>query len=90
MCELTIFESKYMKINKKIFLTILVIMLTTLQAQAASDRITVAKAFYELAHQNNIGKMESLLNRGYSLESIDENGYNPVCLSVIKQAVVLQ
>lgn len=55
------------------------------QANAISGKITVARAFYELARQNNTAKIEMLLDRGYSMESVDERGYNPVCLSVIRQ-----
>lgn len=55
------------------------------KVDAMSGKITVARAFYELARQNNTPKIEMLLERGYSLESVDERGYNPVCLSVIRQ-----
>ena len=51
----------------------------------ASASISVSRAFYELARQNNTQKIESLLYRGYSLESVDENGYNPVCIAVSRQ-----
>ena len=51
----------------------------------ANASISVSRAFYELARQNNTQKIESLMYRGYSLESVDENGNNPVCLSVLRQ-----
>ncbi len=51
----------------------------------AETKISVAQAFYTLAHQNNVSKIESLLHRGYSIESKDKNGYNSVCLAVSKQ-----
>jgi len=77
---------KYMKIKRKIILWILALSsVFAINANAESGKITVAKAFYELARQNNTQKIESLLDRGYSLESVDEHGYNPVCLSVIRQ-----
>ena len=47
--------------------------------------ISVARAFYELASANNTQKIEALIHRGYSLESVGENGYNPVCMAVARQ-----
>lgn len=74
-----------MKIKRKILLFIVsVLSLYTAEVRAAGGQITVARAFYELARQNNPQKIESLLNKGYSLESVDERGYNPVCLAVVK------
>ena len=86
MCSITIFESKYMKINKKIFLVALALAsIMTTPAKAVEGKITVSRAFYELARQNNTTKIMNLLNRGYSLESVDEQGYNPICLSVMNK-----
>lgn len=74
-----------MKIKRKLVLFIAAVLsLCTAEVRAAGGKITVARAFYELAHQNNPQKIESLLDKGYSLESIDERGYNPVCIAVIK------
>ena len=75
-----------MKINKKIY-TVLVLLICgfPLCAKAAGGTISVARAFYELAGRNNTQKIESLIQKGYSLESIDERGYNAICLSVIRQ-----
>lgn len=77
---------KCMKMNKKIlcFVAIVASFFAT-NILAATGKISVAKAFFELARQNNTQKIEGLLHRGYSLESLDERGYNAVCLSVIKQ-----
>ena len=77
---------KCMKMNKKIlcFVAIVVSFFAT-NILAATGKISVARAFFELARQNNTQKIEGLLHRGYSLESLDERGYNAVCLSVIKQ-----
>ncbi|MBO5038064.1 MAG: hypothetical protein J6C85_01210, partial [Alphaproteobacteria bacterium] len=55
----------------------------TFRAQAEAERITVAEAYYELARQNNMEKIERLQHRGYSIESVDKNGNNAVCLAVI-------
>jgi len=75
-----------MKLNNKfIVLMTLLILGISGDAFANSQKISVARAFYELARQNNTAKIESLLNRGYSLESPDETGNTPVCLAVIKQ-----
>ena len=75
-----------MKINIKKFIAISA-LISTLPAFSSADdgRITVARAFYELARRNDVQKIEMLLDKGYSIESIDERGYNPVCLAVIKQ-----
>lgn len=76
---------KAMKIKKKILVLVAVLLsCVTGYIQPVKAQVTVAQAFYTLAHQNNTKKIESLLHRGYSLESADENGYNSVCLSVIK------
>lgn len=76
----------YMKINIKIFCVLTMILsafVTPVKAEGA--RITVAQAFYELARQNSPEKIMNLLNRGYSIESVDGRGLNPVCLAVTKQ-----
>ena len=75
-----------MKIRKKIK-TCAVVLCATLVfvMQAEARTVTVAQAFYEVARQNNAEKIEMLLNRGYSIESPNENGYNAVCLAVSKQ-----
>lgn len=74
-----------MKIKRKILLFVVsVLSLYTAEVKAAGGQITVARAFYELARQNNPQKIESLLDKGYSIESVDERGYNPVCLAVVK------
>lgn len=76
-----------MKINEKIYTFIGVLVCgLPLFAQAAGGKISVARAFYELARQNNTQKIENLIQKGYSLESVDERGYNAVCLSVIRQS----
>ncbi len=76
---------KAMKIKKKILvLTAVLFSCLTGNIQSANAGITVAQAFYTLASQNNAQKIESLLRRGYSLESVNEEGYNAVCLSVAK------
>ena len=78
--------SKLLKIRKKIILQVIGVSLGLFCfLNTASASISVARAFYELARQNNTQKIESLLYRGYSLESIDENGYNPVCIAVSRQ-----
>ena len=75
-----------MKINIKKFIAISALILTLPAFSYADDgRITVARAFYELARRNDTSKIEMLLDKGYSIESLDERGYNPVCLAVIKQ-----
>ena len=74
--------------KKKTFLfSLIALALTALSvnAMASDGKISVAKAFYELARQNNVKKIESLQLRGYSIDSPDERGYTPVCLSVINQ-----
>ena len=75
-----------MKINKKVY-TILMVLIcgVPLLSNAAGGKISVARAFYELAGRNNTQKIESLIEKGYSLESVDERGYNAICLSVIRQ-----
>lgn len=75
-----------MKINKKIY-TILMALICgiPLLANAAGGKISVARAFYELAGRNQTQKIENLIQKGYSLESVDERGYNAICLSVIRQ-----
>ena len=75
-----------MKINKKIYTILMVLIFgIPLLAGAAGGKISVARAFYELAGRNNTQKIENLIQKGYSLESIDERGYNAICLSVIRQ-----
>ena len=77
---------KYMKIKRKIVLLAAALVCGVIGvAEAAGGNISVARAFYELARQNNTQKIETLLERGYSLESVDERGYNSVCISVIRQ-----
>lgn len=78
------FVGNYMKINIKLFAVISAVFLA-FSAPVQASGITVARAFYELAHQNNTQKIELLLNKGYSIESVEEHGYNPVCLAVVKQ-----
>ncbi len=73
-----------MKINRKILKTMFFAILLSM-VYAKAEAITVAEAFYEVAHQNNPQKIQKLLNRGYSIESTDRNGYNPVCIAVAKQ-----
>lgn len=76
---------KAMKIKNKILgLAVVLISCILGYTAPANAQISVAQAFYTLARQNNTQKIESLLYRGYSLESPDEKGYNPVCLSVVK------
>ncbi|MBR5154564.1 MAG: autotransporter domain-containing protein [Alphaproteobacteria bacterium] len=77
---------KCMKINNKVKTFVLAIFVGTICGiSSAKASISVARAFYELARQNNTQKIESLVYRGYSLESVDEDGYNPVCLSVLRR-----
>lgn len=77
---------KYMKIKRKVVLLAAALVCGVIgAAEAAGGNISVARAFYELARQNNTQKIETLLERGYSLESVDERGYNSVCISVIRQ-----
>ncbi|MCM1323509.1 MAG: autotransporter domain-containing protein [Acetobacter sp.] len=74
-----------MKIKKKILLlATLIITCTTGYIKPVSAQISVAQAFYTLARQNNTQKIERLLHKGYSLESVNEKGYNSVCLAVDK------
>ncbi len=76
-----------MKINKKICIFLAAIFCSLpLITEANSGKISVARAFYELARKNDTQKIENLLQRGYSLESVDERGYNAICLSVIRQS----
>lgn len=78
--------NKYMKINTKV--KALLAALSVMQffaIQAKAQTVTVAQAFYEVARQNNASKIAMLINRGYSIESLDEKGYNAVCLAVAKQ-----
>lgn len=75
-----------MKINiKNIIATSVLSFAFPFIVHAEGAKITVARAFYELAHNNSTQKIEILLDRGYSIESVDEQGYNPVCLAVMKQ-----
>ena len=76
-----------MKINKNFFIlgVLLYACCFASAAWAAGGTISVARAFYELARQNNSQKIEILLEKGYSIESVDERGYNAICLSVIRQ-----
>lgn len=77
--------ANYIKINNKLFFTLMALIgVAVLPARAASGKITVARAFYELAHKNDTQKIENLIARGYSLESWDEKGYTAVCLSVVR------
>lgn len=77
---------KLMKINKKICFGVgALIGAIFFAVQAEAKTVTVAQAFYEVARQKNAQKIEMLLNRGYSIESVNEKGYNPVCLAVAKQ-----
>lgn len=77
---------KCMKIKYKIkALVWAVFLMIVCVCSNANASISVSRAFYELARQNNTQKIESLMYRGYSLESVDENGNNPVCLSVLRQ-----
>lgn len=74
-----------MKKKNKILLLLSVLTVCVVGlSKPVSAQMSVAEAFYALAHQNNTQKIESLLHRGYSLESVDENGYTPVCVSVLK------
>ena len=51
-----------MKINEKIYTFIGVLVCgLPLFAQAAGGKISVARAFYELARQNNTQKIENLI-----------------------------
>ena len=75
-----------MKIKRKIFvMAVAVLSSLAFTVQAQGERITVAEAYYELAKQNNMGKIERLQHRGYSIESVDKNGNNAVCLAVINE-----
>lgn len=75
-----------MKMNKKILCAIAVVFtFFTTNIFAATGKISVARAFFELARQNNTQRIEGLLHRGYSIESVDDRGYNAVCLSIVKQ-----
>lgn len=47
--------------------------------------MSVAQAFYELARQNSVQRIRSLIHRGYSLESTDRAGYTPLCLAIKNQ-----
>ena len=77
---------KYMKINRKIYALVAALMLLPItDIYAAGGKITAAQAFYTLAHNNNITKINELKNRGYSLESTDGRGYNPVCMAIMRQ-----
>ena len=77
---------KCMKIKNKLNLVATVLMVGVFVCIAeANAAITVARAFYGLASQNNTQKIEALIRRGYSLESVDESGYNPVCIAVARQ-----
>ena len=77
---------KYMKINKKIYTLAMALMLLPIaNVYAAGGKITAAQAFYALAHNNNIQKINELKNRGYSLESTDGRGYNPICKAIMNQ-----
>lgn len=77
---------KYMKINKKIYTLLAALMLLPIaDVYAAGGKITAAQAFYTLAHNNNVQKINELQNRGYSLESTDGRGYNPVCKAIMNQ-----
>ena len=75
-----------MKINKKICALLAFLLCgISVKSYAAGGTVSVARAFYELARQNNVEKIETLLQRGYSVESVDERGLNAVCLSVVRQ-----
>lgn len=75
-----------MKINKKIFTLAMALMLLPIaDIYAAGGKITAAQAFYTLAHNNNAQKITELQNRGYSIESTDGQGYNPVCKAIMNQ-----
>ena len=77
---------KCMKIKNKLNLVATILLVGVLVCIAeANAAITVARAFYGLASQNNTQKIEALMRRGYSLESVDESGYNPVCIAVARQ-----
>ncbi len=65
-------------------LSAVVLSCITGSIKPANAQISVAQAFYALAHQNNTQKIKSLLERGYSIESTDEKGYNSVCISVVQ------
>ena len=67
------------KIKALLFVVLFGIMCNILPAKAS---ISVADAFFELARQNNTQKIEQLLYRGYSIESNNEEGLNPICLAV--------
>lgn len=70
---------------KAIMLLAAIFCAVTVKSGTAETKISVAQAFYTLAHQNNVLKIESLLHRGYSIESKDGRGYTPVCIAVSKQ-----
>lgn len=77
---------KCVKIKNKLNLVATILLVGVLVCIAeANAAITVARAFYGLASQNNTQKIEALIRRGYSLESVDESGYNPVCIAVARQ-----
>jgi len=75
-----------LRINKKILIASIAMSIGLFFAiKGAEASISVARAFYELARQNNTQKIEALMHRGYSIESVGENGYNPVCMAVVRQ-----
>ena len=75
-----------MKINRKIVAMLMAIALMPVKdIYAAGTRITAAQAFYALAKQNNIPKIQMLRMKGYSIESTDARGYNPVCIAIMRQ-----
>ena len=77
---------KCMKINKKICAVMMAfMMLLQADANATGTKMTAAQAFYTFAHKNNVQKINELKSRGYSLESTDNRGYNPLCMAIMRQ-----
>lgn len=75
-----------MKIMNKIFFCVFVAVVSfSCNVKAEKTQISVARAYYELARQNNTQKIEALLHKGYPLSSVDSRGYNAVCISIVNQ-----
>lgn len=81
----TDFNGKYMKIKRKIIAVLAVLAIMPIKNIYAAGTITAAQAFYALAKQNNVSKIQMLQYKGYSLESTDKHGYNPVCIAIMRQ-----
>lgn len=63
-----------MKIMNKIFFCVFVAVVSfSCNVKAEKTQISVARAYYELARQNNTQKIEALLHKGYPLSSVDRD-----------------